>query len=81
MFLNTVMRSHIHPAGWHNWDNPDNEATAFYAEYGTQGVDTGDRVAWSKQLTGEEASQYTVQNVLRGSDGSVWIPIPPTVRI
>jgi len=73
VYLHTSMGSHINPAGWHNWNNPDNEMTAYYAEYATDGVDVSRRVNWSRQLTEDEASQYTTENVLYGEDG-VWIP-------
>ncbi|KAG4078308.1 hypothetical protein HA402_013018 [Bradysia odoriphaga] len=73
VFIHTTMDSHIHPAGWHNWNNPDNEDTAFYAEYMTHGVDVTERVAWSKQLTDAEAELYTMENIFAGEDGS-WLP-------
>lgn len=73
VFIETIMGNHILPAGWHNWDNPDNELTAFYAEYMSQGVDIDQRVSWSKQLTQDEAEQYTMENIFNGVDGS-WIP-------
>ncbi len=58
--------------GWHNWDNPENEETVFYAEYLSQGVDIGDRVEWSRQLNEEEAKVYTVQNIFSGARN--WTP-------
>jgi len=66
VYLNTRMASHIIPAGWHNFNNPDHEATAYYAEYGTQGVDVSQRVRWSRQLTANEANQYTLRNIFNG---------------
>lgn len=73
VFINTTMKNHIHPAGWHNWNNSSNEETAFYAEYMTQGVDISQRVSWSKQLSETEAEQYTMENIFAGVDGS-WLP-------
>jgi len=73
VYIDTIMQNHIHPAGWHNWDNPDNEETAFYAEYMTHGVDVSQRVSWSRQLTENEAEQYTMENIFNGTDG-IWIP-------
>ncbi|KAJ6636004.1 putative pectinesterase/pectinesterase inhibitor 26 [Pseudolycoriella hygida] len=70
VFIHTAMGSHIHPAGWHNWNNEENEKTAFYAEYG---VDVTQRVEWSKQLTEVEADLYTMENIFAGEDGQ-WIP-------
>jgi len=73
VFIHTTMKEHIHPAGWHNWDNPANEETAFYAEYMTHGVNVTQRVSWSKQLTDAEAEFYTMENIFDGADGP-WIP-------
>jgi pectinesterase len=52
-----------------NWDNFDNERTAYYAEYQTSGVSVGQRVSWSRQLTATEANRYSNGNILGG-----WIP-------
>ena len=66
VFLNCELGAHIRPEGWHNWNNPANEQTAFYAEYGCTGP--GDapsaRVAWSHQLTPEQAARYSYENVM-----------------
>lgn len=71
VFINCEMDNIIHPAGWHNWGSTEKEKTARYAEYGNTGpgADTSQRVAWAKQLTDEEASRYTVDNILAGKDG------------
>ncbi|MCG9970003.1 pectinesterase family protein [Gramella sp. YB25] len=65
-FINTEMSSSIKPEGWNNWGNPDNEATARYAEYRSSGEGgaTSQRVEWVDILTKEEADLYTIQNVL-----------------
>lgn len=69
VFINCNMGNHIVPEGWHNWDNPANEKTVFYAEYKTKGdIATGSRVKWSKQLSEKEAQQYTLANILGGYD-------------
>ena len=51
--------------GWNNWNNPENEKTAYYAEYKNtgEGANTSGRVSWSKQLTDKEASEYTLENI------------------
>lgn len=74
IFINSTMGDHIKPAGWNNWGNSANELTARYGEYNSSGVGANaeQRVNWSKQLTTEEASQYTVANILGGTDG--WNP-------
>jgi pectinesterase len=56
---------HIIPEGWNNWKNPANESTARYSEYKNTGpgADPSKRVAWSRQLTDEQAKQFTLQNI------------------
>jgi hypothetical protein len=53
-------------AEFHNWNKPETEQTAYYAEYRCfgPGADTSRRVSWSHQLTDEEAAQYTASNIL-----------------
>ncbi|WP_057937401.1 pectinesterase family protein [Algoriphagus resistens] len=74
VFINTEMGAHIKPEGWHNWNKPNAEKTAFYAEYGSSGpgATISERVSWSHQLTEQEAASYTVEAVLAGEDG--WNP-------
>jgi pectinesterase len=71
VFLNTEMGAHILPVGWNNWGNPENEKTAYYAEYKSSGpgANPAARAKWSKQLTNKEAKQFTVKNIFNG-----WIP-------
>jgi pectinesterase len=74
LFMNCQLPEGISPAGWNNWGKPENEQTARYMEYNNSGpgaaVDR--RVAWAKQLTAQEAAVYTLENVMKGSDG--WMP-------
>ncbi|WP_229689056.1 pectinesterase family protein [Puia dinghuensis] len=37
VYIRTEMGEHIAPAGWDNWRNPENEKTAYYAEYESSG--------------------------------------------
>jgi pectinesterase len=69
-YLNCDMGSHIKPEGWNNWRNPTNELTARFAEYSSTGPGANPqaRFKWARQLTREEAKQFTVEEVLRGSD-------------
>jgi pectinesterase len=73
-FVNTEMPAAIRPAGWHNWNQPEREQTARYAEYGSTGpgANPSARVDWSRQLADDEADKVTIQNVLAGQDG--WNP-------
>ncbi|AKD03737.1 pectinesterase family protein [Pontibacter korlensis] len=71
VFINTKLGDHIRPEGWHNWNKPEAEKTAFYAEYKSKGEGAApkSRVAWSKQLKAKEARKYTAESVLSGGDG------------
>lgn len=66
VFIHCEMGPHIKSEGWHNWNKPEYEKTAFYAEYGShgEGADPAARVPWSRQLTPEKAKQYTPVNIL-----------------
>jgi pectinesterase len=57
VFLHCELPKEIAPEGWNNWNNPDNEKTAFYAEYRNfgEGASKDKRVGWSRQLTDKEA--------------------------
>ncbi|HET8846873.1 MAG TPA: pectinesterase family protein [Ktedonobacteraceae bacterium] len=66
VYLNTSMAGHITPAGWDNWGNTANEATAYYAEYNSSGAgaNASARVSWSHQLTSSQAGAYSTTNFL-----------------
>jgi pectinesterase len=74
LFMRCELGSHILPAGWHNWDNPQNERTARYAEYRNTGPGASPetRVAWSRQLSRKEAGAYTPEQVFARFDR--WSP-------
>jgi pectinesterase len=50
----------------YNWRNPENEKTAYYAEYNSKGAggNTTGCASWSKQLSKKEANRYTLKNIL-----------------
>lgn len=70
VFTRCYLGEHIRPEGWHNWRDPDKEETAFYAEYENEGpgFTPDERVDWARQLTDEEAAEYTRETVLDGWD-------------
>lgn len=70
VYINCTLNSTIKPEGWHNWNKPDAEKTAFYAEFNSKGSGAGSvaRVSWSHQLTQAEAKKYTPGNILKGKD-------------
>ena len=73
-FIRTDMGDQIRPEGWHNWDQPQREKTARYAEYGSKGpgANPDKRVKWAHQLTAKQAKEYTVNHMLAGADN--WKP-------
>jgi pectinesterase len=74
VYLNTEMSEVVRPVGWHNWDLPEREKTARYAEFNSTGPGANNRARapWSRQLTRSQAQEFTVKKVLRGIDG--WNP-------
>lgn len=70
VFIGCALGNHITAAGWHNWDNVENEKTTYYAEYQCTGLgaNTNSRVTWAHQLTQKEASEYTLANIFGNWD-------------
>lgn len=68
VFINSQLGEHIHPAGWHNWNKPDAEKTAVYAEYNSKGPGAApqQRAPWTKQLTPTERDGYRPKAVFGG---------------
>jgi pectinesterase len=73
-FLNTEMSGVVRAEGWHNWNLPEREKTARYAEFESRGLGANPRarVQWSRQLKRTEARVITPERVLAGADG--WKP-------
>jgi pectinesterase len=65
-YINCNLGKHIIADGWNNWKNPNNEATARYAEYKSigDGANETARVKWAKQLSKQEAKAYTLKSIL-----------------
>lgn len=65
-YIDCWLGKHILPEGWNNWKRQSNEATARYAEFNSSGpgANPAARVPWSKQLTAEEAKQFTIEKIL-----------------
>ena len=74
VFLGTDMSEVVRLEGWHNWNRPERERTARYAEHGSTGpgANPGARVPWARALTAQEAAALTSAAVLGGADG--WDP-------
>ena len=77
VYLNCEIGPHILPEGWHNWNNPAKEKTAFYAEYACYGpgADTSARVGWAHRLSDAEAAGYTLDNVMYNPGSGTWNPL------
>lgn len=60
VYIDTDLPYALAPAGWDNWKNPANEATAWFAESNSTGPGAriGTRVPWSHQLTLAEAKRF-----------------------
>jgi pectinesterase len=67
VFLYCDLGKVIKPSGWVNWHGTESYKTAYYAEYKNTGpgYQPQQRVAWSHQLTDEEAKKYTMSQILR----------------
>lgn len=69
VFINCYLDKHIKPEGWHNWDKPEAEKTAYYAEYNSTGPGASrKRVSWAHQLTEAQAKELTPERILSGTD-------------
>jgi pectinesterase len=74
-FVEMTMSDAVRPEGWHNWDKPEREKTARFAEYGNRGpgANPSARVAWRKTLSDGDAAALTPAAVLGGADR--WNPV------
>jgi pectinesterase len=81
IYIDTELPATLDPAGWNNWNNPANEKTAYYGEFGNKGPGANflSRVPWSHQLTSDQANQYLPQNFLAGHDH--WNPIAEAAKL
>ncbi|KAH7428109.1 hypothetical protein KP509_10G076400 [Ceratopteris richardii] len=72
VYAYTYMGNIIVPQGWYDWGDPTRERTVYYGEYKCSGpgANLKGRVAWSRQLSDEEAQPFLDLNFV---DGSEWI--------
>ncbi len=75
IYLNCWMGDHIRPEGWNNWDNAENERTAWFAESGSTGpgANPDKRARWAHTLTARESAEFRPEVFLRGKDR--WNPV------
>ena len=67
LFMHCSLPGQIRPEGWHHWQK-EREQTARYMEFENtgEGAASGQRVAWSRQLSKKEAALVTMENVFSG---------------
>lgn len=72
VWMECELPAEIRPEGWHNWGSTDRERTSYYAEWRCTGAgaDRSQRVAWSHELTDEEAAEYTLEKIYAVKTGS-----------
>ncbi len=77
-YIKCEIGDHVNPAGWSEWKGNENHKTARYVEYQCTGprADRSKRPDWTKELSDDEASKMTVENILSGADH--WDPTPQT---
>lgn len=73
VFIRCNLGKHITPEGWNNWRNPNNEKTAFFAEYQStgEGAHLSKRVPYAHLL--KNLKGYDMERILAGNDG--WNPV------
>ncbi|ANF98743.1 pectinesterase family protein [Paenibacillus bovis] len=67
MLVECRLDDHIHPAGWHNWDQPANEKTVTYQEYDRLHAEElrKHRVPWSDCLA-RGSAEWTREKIFAG---------------
>ena len=64
LIRNSYLGSHIHPAGFHNWNKKDAESTVSFCEYKNYGPGASDyRAPFVKELNFNEIQKYRKQKV------------------
>lgn len=67
VLINCELDDHIIDAGFHDWNKPESHETAFFAEYNSTGpgANPSGRADFIKQLSAEEAAEYTVEKMFQ----------------
>jgi pectinesterase len=81
VYINTELPADVIAAGWNAWGRTDSTPQAYYAEYHDTGPGANPtaRVAWSHQLTAQQAAQYRPRVFLAGKDH--WNPIAAAAKL
>ena len=75
VYINTELPANVILQGWNLWGRTDEAPQAYYAEFKSTGpgANPGARVAWSHQLTAQQAAQFAPSAFLAGQDH--WDPV------
>jgi pectin methylesterase-like acyl-CoA thioesterase len=71
-YRNTSMSAAIKAAGWNDWGNAANQATARFSEYANSGSGyvPASRPSWVHILTASQATAYTMLNILKANNAN-----------
>ncbi len=72
VWIRSELPAAICPEGWRDWHDSARKGDVYYAEYRCTGpgADRRGRVAWSRELTDEEAAFYTPERIFAKKTGS-----------
>uniref|UniRef100_A0A6M2EK10 Pectinesterase n=1 Tax=Populus davidiana TaxID=266767 RepID=A0A6M2EK10_9ROSI len=72
VFAYTFMDKIITPRGWYDWGDKSRQMTVFFGQYKCSGpgADFGGRVAWSRELTDQQAKPFISIGFI---DGHEWL--------
>jgi pectinesterase len=75
VYINTELPANVIPQGWNLWGRTAEVPQAYYAEFKSTGPGANPtaRIAWSHQLTAQQAAQYAPRVFLAGKDD--WNPV------
>jgi pectinesterase len=81
VYINTALPADVIPQGWNAWGRTDSTPQAYYGEYHDTGPGSNPsaRVAWSHQLTAQQAAQFRPRAFLAGKDH--WDPIAAAAKL
>ena len=81
VYINTELPANVIPRGWNAWGRSGETPQAYYAEFKSTGpgANPAARIAWSHQLTAQQAAQYAPRVFLAGKDR--WDPVAEAQKL
>ncbi|SPE24915.1 putative pectinesterase [Candidatus Sulfotelmatomonas gaucii] len=81
VYIDTELPADVIPQGWNAWGRTDSTPQTYYAEFHDTGpgANPSGRVAWSHQITAQQAAQYRPRVFLAGKDH--WNPIAAAAKL